>query len=127
MLQSWASEYNSKKQEAVVREGGRVSQGEGGVGGGRGTLMHGVPTAVRVEFISVVVGSGGGGGGDGARAREKRRTFFCRRSRLYIVKRCWRRCKKGRNPFNRLEQREMVYSDSVEFDDNEPLRWRRRQ
>ena len=32
MLQSWASEYNSKKQEAVVREGGRVSQGEGGVG-----------------------------------------------------------------------------------------------
>ena len=43
MLQSWASEYNSKKQEAVVREGGRVSQGEG-EWGWRGDGI-GIPTA----------------------------------------------------------------------------------
>ena len=38
-----ASEYNSKKQEAVVREGGRVSQGEG-EWGWRGDGI-GIPTA----------------------------------------------------------------------------------
>ena len=48
MLQSWASEYNSKKQEAVVREGGRVSQGEG-VGD------IGIPFGARVSTLAASV------------------------------------------------------------------------